>query len=470
MTSTIKVNTIQDSCGSALVTKCGSNITIGASGKNILLASGANQTGFGRTGSVDWCTTAKTSPFSAVSGNGYFINTSGGVVTVTLPSSPSAGNIVALKDYAGTWNTNNLTIGRGGSKLNGTCSDAVRSTRNESLTLVYVDGTQGWVATEEGTGYVGEDFLCVAGGNVILTCGNYKSHVFTSDGTLTVNSLATVSANNTVDYFVVAGGGGSGTGSGGGGGGGAGGFRMSNDTCMSAPVTSPLANSTGITVTASAYPITVGGGGAGAPVGASPSNNGSNSVFSTITSAGGGGGGAYNPNTGKDGGSGGGGGDNDGSPSIAGGSGNTPPVSPAQGTNGGSGFNGPGPDSNQGGGGGGGAAVAGTTAPSAGNGGPGGTGSYVSNALFGPTAPSYGTAGPVSNTRYFAGGGGGAGHHSNATGGTGGGGAGGSPSANPTGNAGTVNTGGGAGGGRTESPVNDRLGGSGIVVIRYKYQ
>ena len=82
MTSTIKVNTIQDSCGSALVTKCGSNITLGASGKTILLACGASQTGFGRTGTVDWCTTAKTSPFTGVSGKGYFVNTSGGAVTV----------------------------------------------------------------------------------------------------------------------------------------------------------------------------------------------------------------------------------------------------------------------------------------------------------------------------------------------------------------------------------------------------
>ena len=46
-------------------------------------------------------TTAKTVPFNAVSGDGFFINTSGGAVTATLPSSPSAGDIVAFKDYAG---------------------------------------------------------------------------------------------------------------------------------------------------------------------------------------------------------------------------------------------------------------------------------------------------------------------------------------------------------------------------------
>ena len=66
MTSTIKVNTIQDSCGSALVSKCGSTITLGASGKTVALATGASQTGFGRAGSVNWQTSSiKTSTFTA---------------------------------------------------------------------------------------------------------------------------------------------------------------------------------------------------------------------------------------------------------------------------------------------------------------------------------------------------------------------------------------------------------------------
>ena len=49
----------------------------------------------GRTGTVDWCTTAKTSPFTAVNGKGYFINTTSGAITVTLTKSPSAGDIIA---------------------------------------------------------------------------------------------------------------------------------------------------------------------------------------------------------------------------------------------------------------------------------------------------------------------------------------------------------------------------------------
>ena len=114
--SKIEVNTID--------VQCGSTLTVGSSGKTVTLAPGASQSGFGRTGTVDWCTTAKTSPFTAVSGDGFFVNTTGGAITVTLPSSPSAGDIIALKDYANTWDTNNVTVARNGSKINGQCSCA----------------------------------------------------------------------------------------------------------------------------------------------------------------------------------------------------------------------------------------------------------------------------------------------------------------------------------------------------------
>ena len=77
--SKIEVNTID--------VQCGSTLTLGSSGKTVAIACGASTTGMGRTGTVDWCTTAKTSPFTAVNGKGYFVNTTSGAVTVTLPSS-----------------------------------------------------------------------------------------------------------------------------------------------------------------------------------------------------------------------------------------------------------------------------------------------------------------------------------------------------------------------------------------------
>ena len=76
--SKIEVNTVD--------VQCGSTLTLGSSGKTVTLATGASQSGFGRTGTVDWCTTAKTSPFTSVSGKGYFVNSTSGAVTVTLTS------------------------------------------------------------------------------------------------------------------------------------------------------------------------------------------------------------------------------------------------------------------------------------------------------------------------------------------------------------------------------------------------
>ena len=85
--SKIEVNTVAPQCGTTL--------TLGESGDTVVLGTGASQSGFGREGSVDWQTTIKTGDFTAVSGEGYFINTSSGAITMTLPSSPSAGDIVA---------------------------------------------------------------------------------------------------------------------------------------------------------------------------------------------------------------------------------------------------------------------------------------------------------------------------------------------------------------------------------------
>jgi hypothetical protein len=127
-----------------IVKQSGSTLTLGGPGTAVTLGSGATQTGFGRTGTVDWCTTAKTSPFTSVSGKGYFVNTTSGGVTVTLPSSPSAGDIVSVSDYAQTAACNAITVGRGGSKIDGLCTDLTLETNGIATTLVYVDGTKGW--------------------------------------------------------------------------------------------------------------------------------------------------------------------------------------------------------------------------------------------------------------------------------------------------------------------------------------
>ncbi len=434
----------------AIDKQSGSTLTLGGSGTAVTLACGATQTGFGRTGTVDWDTTAKTAGFTGVSGNGYFINTTGGTITVNLPASPSAGDIIAVKDYTGTFSTNACTVARNSSNIRGATNNFTLEKANSGAVFIYVDGTEGWQVFVDGSDADAAIQYISATGGTITTSGNCKIHTFTGPGTFTVNCVSCSAANNAVAYMVVAGGGGSGRSYGGGAG--AGGFREGRTNPITPYTASPLVT-TGLTVTATAFPITVGGGGAKAtPSGpANSATDGSNSTFSTITSTGGGGGGHYSntvntptPNfqrEGRPGGSGGGGGDGP----TTGGNGNSPPVSPSQGNNGGTGFS---PGASGGGGGATAAGQAGQSSSVAGTGGAGATSSINGT----PTAR--------------AGGGGGYGGGGGVNGGAGGGGAGGNP-----GVAGTINTGGGAGGtGSTPNCDMTNLGGSGIVIIRYKFQ
>ena len=458
--SEIKVNKISPK------TACGT-VTLGDSGDTFTIPSGATITnsgtasGFGATGETSWDTTVKTTgTFTATAGVGYFLNTTGGIITVNLAAG-TAGDSVAMADYAGTWQTNNVTVAANGTeKIGGVDADVTLSTEGQSVTFVYIDGTQGWVNVLDSTSNVRGNAYIVATGGTPCTgaiSGNCKIHTFTGPGTLCVSAIGACAANNVVSYMVVAGGGGSTQG-----GGGAGGFRE-----YKSPVTpytaSPLDGNPGgtaITVTATGYPIAAGAGGTGAmhlpPAGGNCATEGVDSTFSTITSTGGGKGesspGA--PTTaGTAGGSGGGGSYlSNGSTRYAG---NTPPFSPPQGNQGGWGVR-PG---GRAAGGGGGAGGCGTDATAPVNG-PGGAG-VTSSIDATPTARAGGGGGGnygTSNTQSTASAGGGAG----------------AVSGGGSGSAGTVNTGGG-GGGATGTSCNDPGqsgggGGSGIVIIRYKFQ
>ena len=482
MASTIKVDNVQNQPGTNIISKCSTTITLGASSDTVALASGASQTGFGRTGTVDWVTTPKVtgdSPVTAATGSGYFLNTTAGEITINLPAG-AAGSIVSMADYAATWQTNKVTVSPNGSeKIGGLNEDAILRTIGQSITLVYVDGTQGWINTMDSTSNVrgAAPYISASGGNQSpacgLVCGDYKTHIFTGPGTFCVAAGGTPCGSAIIDYFVVAGGGSGGTNTAASGAG-AGGFRTSNELALPGPTTSPLANPTGTTVSIQGYPIQVGAGGVSiaTPCGADQPN-GTPSIFSTITSAGGGGG-VNTPNkVGNDGGSGGG---SKGGPTPTSGYDggiSSPVTSPVQGQAGGKGYDGL--SSNTQGGGGGGAGAAGGNA-SGGAGAPGGAGSFLADAFIGPTAPTYGTPGPTGSTRYFSGGGGGGTDSPNANaypGGDGGGGIGGGPSTPVPTRQGTVNTGGGGGAGYTPGGPGcgaQTTGGSGIVMIRYKFQ
>ena len=443
--SKIEVNAVEPQCGTTL--------TLGASGDTVTLGSGASQSGFGRSGSVDWQTTPKTTTFTAASGEGYFIN-SGSAITANLPAG-SAGAIVAFSDYARNFATYPFTIAPNGSeKIGGVAATTKLNVDGQAATFVYVDSTKGWINVQNAEDTeVGATFISATGGST-ADCGNFRVHTFTGPGTFCVSSISNCAARNEVSYIVVAGGGGGGSNYAGGGG--AGGFRESKSG-VDTYTASPLEGATNITVTATSFPIAVGGGGTGGTSNAG-GPCGTASTFSTVTSAGGGGGGSVgNPSTlaGANGGS-GGGNANDSGP-LAAPSGNTPSVSPPQGNNGGKGRQPPG---NNGAGGGGGA-----TAVGANGGGPttqsGDGGAGVSTSITGSSVAR-------------AGGGGGGGQNTTpgGAGGSGGGGAGSGCHSGACGSAGTAgptNTGGG-GGGATCGPNTGGAGGSGIVIIRYKFQ
>jgi len=454
--SEVKVNKItpRAACGTTQLGDSGDTFTIpvGATISNLGTA-----TGFGATGAASWNTTVKTGDFTAVNGEGYFVNTTSGEIDVALPAG-TAGAVVAVKDYAGTFDTTNcILVPNGSDKIGGVAASATIATEGLAVTLVYIDAVQGWLVTDSGLQdeAPGPKYVAATGG-CITTCGNYKIHTFLSPATFTVCSVGNSIGSNSVDYLVIAGGGGGGTSgnassSHGGSGGGAGGYRFSNGTASGCFTTAPgpLAplGASALPVAATAYPITVGGGGPGSPSpSSSPGTQGNTATFSTISSAGGGGGGSRTPTGGSNGGSGGSGG---GANTLStAGSGNTPPVSPPQGNSGGTGGNTGSP-------GGGGIGSVGVNTPDCNAGGNGGNG--IASSITGT---------PVAR----GGGGGGSGIPTVGTGQAGGGnGAPDGPGAN--GCAGTANTGGGGGGGaRHPNSSSGGQGGSGIVIIRYKYQ
>jgi len=371
--SEVKVNKISPRSGTDVTLgDSGDTFTL-PSGGTIAIASGAtiNNQGtavnFGATGSASWVTTVKTATFTATAGEGYFCNTTAGVFTVNLPAG-TAGAVVAVKDYAGTFDNNNLTIAANGSdKIGGSTDNVTMSTEGIAITLVFIDSTQGWLVTDSG-----------------------------------LQSEASQYTAYDIDYLVVAGGG-----SGGyviGGGAGAGG--MLNGTLSS--------------VASGTLTATVGGGGPGINSDGR-GNNGDNSVLSgasisTLTSIGGGGGGrdGVSSGAGADGGSGGGAGGAAGA--KAGGSGTS-----GQGNDGGS-ANTSAPNYGAGGGGGKGA-VGGNGSNSAGGAGGNGTANSI-------TGSSVTYAGGGGGNAYTSGGaaggsgGGGAGTGIDATANTGGGGGG----------------------------------------------
>lgn len=119
-------------------------ITMGTAGQ-VLTTDGTTASFGDISGGASWQAVITADPANAVAGNGYFCNTTGGAFTVTLPTAATIGDFISIIDYAGTFDTNNLTIGRNGHNIQGTAADLVVGTERAGFTLVYVDSTQGWL-------------------------------------------------------------------------------------------------------------------------------------------------------------------------------------------------------------------------------------------------------------------------------------------------------------------------------------
>jgi hypothetical protein len=423
--SEIKVNKISPrvACGTTTLGDSGDTFTIPA---GVSITNSGTASGFGSTGEVSWVTTKKTATFTATAGEGYFCDTSSSAFTINLPAG-TAGNSFAVADYTNTFQTNGLTISPNGSqKIGGVNADVTLTTEGQSAYFVYVDDTEGWKNVIDSTSNITGTTYITATGGTPSQDGDFEIRTFTGPGTFAVSGLASNPVNNVVDYLVIGGGGnGAGGSSGdpqGGGGGGAGGFRTSACTYSGPPLAAPA----GITVTATSFPITVGGAGGGS------------SALGISSAAGGGGSGGCGTN-GSAGGS--GGGPKQGPSASAG---NTPPVSPPQGN------------------------PSASAAPGNRGSGGGGAGQAGCAQDGGDGAPNAITGSNV--TRAGGGGGGGTPSGGGGSGGTGGGG--------PAGNAGvggnpspTANSGSGGGGtGNNFGPGGGGTGSSGIVIIRYKFQ
>ena len=126
-------------------TVSGTGLSLPVGSTTVLYSDGTNITGKLQT--KGYYTPSAT--YTTVNGDQVLIDTSGGgigtAITINLPASPAIGNEVTFIDSGNNLASNNLTVGRNGSNINGAGNDLVVSTNASAFTLVYVNATRGWV-------------------------------------------------------------------------------------------------------------------------------------------------------------------------------------------------------------------------------------------------------------------------------------------------------------------------------------
>ena len=116
------------------------------SADQILTTNGSGVLSFvDNSGGTAWQAVSAAATISVASGNGYFLNTTGNAITATLPASPTIGDEISFVDYAGTFDTNNLTVARNSKNIQGAAADLTVATERAAFTLVFSDNTQGWL-------------------------------------------------------------------------------------------------------------------------------------------------------------------------------------------------------------------------------------------------------------------------------------------------------------------------------------
>jgi len=110
---------------------------------------GANPIWNVASGGLNW-QAIQTSNFTAAAGRAYPINTTGGAVTVTLPTSPILGDTVGLLDAFQKYRTNNVTLARAGNLIMSAAQDMVLQSQGLYLELTWIDTFRGWVITATG--------------------------------------------------------------------------------------------------------------------------------------------------------------------------------------------------------------------------------------------------------------------------------------------------------------------------------